>query len=76
MQRDDQKIDVFKIAKRMVKTNHDIIGEQYIRNDDGVLAVSVENTKTVSKSYLEKPICENTVIKDNKCETSLLIKSC
>ena len=75
MQRDDQKIDVFKIAKRMVKINHDIVGEQCIRNDDGVLAVSVENTKTVWKSYHEKPIRDNTVIKhnvikDNKCETS------
>ena len=40
MQRDDQKYDVFKIAKRMVKTNRDIIGEQCIRSDDGVLAVS------------------------------------
>ena len=28
MQWGDQKCNVFKIAKRMVKTNHDIIGEQ------------------------------------------------
>ena len=29
-----------KIAKSMVKTNQDIIAEQCIINDDGVLAVS------------------------------------
>ena len=40
IQRDDQKYDVFKIVKRMVKTNRDIIDEQCIRSDDGVLAVS------------------------------------
>ena len=28
MQWDDEKCNVFKIAKRMVKTNQDIIGEQ------------------------------------------------
>ena len=37
---DDQKCDVFKTTKRMVKTNQDITGEQYIRNYDGVLAAS------------------------------------
>ena len=41
----DQKCDVSKTAKRMVKANQDIIGEQYIRNDDSVLAVSNEDNK-------------------------------
>ena len=45
MLRDDQKCDVFKIGKRMVKTNQDIIGEQCIRNDDGLLAVTDEDKK-------------------------------
>ena len=36
----DQKCDVFQIAKRMVKTNQDIIGDQCLRNDDGALTVS------------------------------------
>ena len=30
---------VLKIGKKMVKTNQNVIGEQCIRNDDGVLAV-------------------------------------
>ena len=34
------KCDVFKIAKRMVKTNQDVIGKQCIRNNDGVLSVN------------------------------------
>ena len=37
---DDQRYDVLKIITRMFKTNQDIIDEQYIRNDDGVLAFS------------------------------------
>ena len=45
MWQDDQKCDMFKIAKRMDKTNQDIIGEQCIRNGDGVLAVSDEDKK-------------------------------
>ena len=45
MWQEDQKSDVFKIAKRIVKTNQDIIGEHCIRNDDGVLVVSDEVKK-------------------------------
>ena len=40
-----------KIAKRLVKTNQDIIGEQCIKNDDGVLTVSDEDKKIACKSY-------------------------
>ena len=36
---------MFKTAKRMVKTNQDIIGEQCIRKDDSVLAVSNDDRK-------------------------------
>ena len=32
----DQICDVFKTAKRVVKTNQGIIGGQCVRNDDGV----------------------------------------
>ena len=51
MWEDDQKCYVLKIAKRMVKTNQDIIGEQCIRNDDGVLAVSDEDKKIAWKIH-------------------------
>ena len=47
----DQKYDVFKIAKRMLKNNQDNIGEQCIRNDDDVLAISDEDKKIALKSY-------------------------
>ena len=37
----------------MVKTNHDIIVEQYIWNDDGVLAVSDKDKKMFEKLLRE-----------------------
>ena len=40
MRLEDQKYDVFKTAKKMVKTNQDITGEQCIRHDDDVFAVN------------------------------------
>ena len=49
MWRDDQKCDVLKIGKSMVKTNQDIIGEQCSRNNDGVQAVSDEDKKNSLK---------------------------
>ena len=54
LQRDEQKCDVFKIAKRMVKINQDIIGEQCIRNEDGVMEFSDKNKNIAWKSYHEK----------------------
>ena len=41
---------MLKIAKKIVKPNEDI-GEQCIRNDDDVPAVSDENKKVAWKSY-------------------------
>ena len=52
MRRNDQKGDVFKIAKGMVKTDQNIIDEQCIKN--GVLAVSDEDKKIAWKIYHEK----------------------
>ena len=52
--RDDQKLEVFRIAKAMVKDNRDIIGEQCIRNDAGILAVSEEDKKIAWKSYYQR----------------------
>ena len=39
-----------KIAKRMVKINQDILGEQCIRSDDVVLAVSDEDKKVIMEN--------------------------
>ena len=38
----------------MVKTNQNIVGEQCIRNDDGVLALSEDDNKIAVKNYHEK----------------------
>ena len=48
-----QKCDEFKIAKRMIRTNQDIIGEQWIRNDSGALAVGDEDKKIAWRNYHE-----------------------
>ena len=48
------KYKVFKIVKRMVKTNQDIIREKCIRNDDGMYVVNDEDKKVVYKSFHEK----------------------
>ena len=53
---DDQKYVVFNIAKRVVKLNPDIIGQQCIRNDHDVLAVSDKDKKRAWKSYHEKKL--------------------
>ena len=37
---------MFKIEKRIVKTNQDIISKQCMRNGDGVLAVTKKDRKT------------------------------
>ena len=53
MWKDDQKSDVFKTAKTMVKTNQDISDEHCIRNDDSTLAVSDEDIEIAGKYYNE-----------------------
>lgn len=53
---DDQKYVVFNIAKRVVKINPDIIGQQCIRTDHDVLAVIDEDKKRAWKSYHGKKL--------------------
>ena len=43
----------FKINERMVKTNHNVVGEQCIRNN-AISAVSEEDKKIALKCYQEK----------------------
>ena len=52
--RNDQKCVVLKIAKSMAKTNQGIIGENCMRNDNSMLAVSNMYRKIACKSHLEK----------------------
>ena len=54
MRWDNPNCDVFRIAKIIAKTYSDIIGEECIRNDDGVLAVSDEDKKIDWRSYHER----------------------
>ena len=42
---------MFKTAKRTAKTNKDIIGEQHMRNDDGILEVSDADKITCKRHY-------------------------
>ena len=49
MWKDDQECDVFKFAKRMIKTNENIIGEQCIRNNDDVLTSVMKIRKYLGK---------------------------
>ena len=41
---------VFKTAKRIPKTNQDVMGERCIKNNDVVLAVKDEDQKIYCKS--------------------------
>ena len=52
--RDDQKNEVFKIAKAMVKTNQDIVGEQCVKNDEGKLAVTNDDKKQAWQSHYQR----------------------
>ena len=54
MRRDDQKNEVFKMTKQMIKTNQDIIGEECIRSDDGELATSEIQKKNAWKCYYDR----------------------
>ena len=42
LRREDQRNEVFKIAKQMKKTNQDVVGEKCIHNDEGNLASTEE----------------------------------
>ena len=50
--RDDQKNEVFKIAKQMTKTNQDIIGEKCVRDDTGELAFDDKSKKASMEKLL------------------------
>ena len=47
---------MFKIAKRIVKTNQDIVSGQCVGNVSDVPAVSYEDDKIYWRSYHEKPL--------------------
>ena len=51
--RDDQKNEVFKIAKQMTKTNQDIIGEKCVRDDTGeMISLRKQRGKVTITNFL------------------------
>ena len=54
LRRDYQKCNLFKVARRMVKTNQGIIDEQFIVNDDSIVTVTDEDSKIACKSNHER----------------------
>lgn len=53
IRRDNQKYELLITPKRMIIANQNIIREQCIRNDKGVLAVSDEDKKNLEKLLRE-----------------------
>ena len=49
--RDDQNCGVFTIAKRMIKANQYIIGQQFLMIYNGVLIVKDEDKKITGKFF-------------------------
>ena len=49
IRRDNQKYELLITPKRMIIANQNIIREQCIRNDKGVLGVSDEDKKNLEK---------------------------
>ena len=56
--RDDEKEMVFKIAKQVVRTNQDVVGEGFVRDDNGELAISDSAMKEAWRSYYSQLLNE------------------
>ena len=52
--RDDEKHELFKVAKQMRKANQDVVGEQCIKDDTGTLACTVEAQKEAWRSHYDR----------------------
>ena len=52
--RDDEKQELFKVAKQMRKANQDVVGEQCIKDDTGTLACTVEAQKEAWRSHYDR----------------------
>ncbi len=58
LSRDDEKGMVFKIAKQIVKTNQDVVGEGFVRDDKGELALDDSAKKEAWRSYYSQLLNE------------------
>ena len=52
--RDDEKHELFKVAKQMRKANQDVVGEQFIKDDTGTLACTVDAQKEALRSHYDR----------------------
>ena len=55
---EDDRAEVFKIAKQMTTKNHDVIGEKCVRNNEGKLAFEDSEKHAAWKEYYEKLLNE------------------
>lgn len=73
LRREDDRAEVFKIAKQMISTNRDVVGDKCVRNDRGDLATSDQDKLLAWKEYYERLLNEefdwdkdNLIINDPK----------
>ena len=52
--RDDEKHELFKVAKQMRKANQDVVGEQCVKDDTGTLACTVESQTEAWRSHYDR----------------------
>ena len=58
LRRDDDRVQVFKIAKQMTTTNQDTVGEKCVRNDRSDLATSDQEKHLAWKEHYQKLLKE------------------
>ena len=58
LRREDDRVEVFKIAKQMMKTNQDVIGEKCVRNDRNELAITDKEKLIAWREHYEKLLNE------------------
>ena len=56
--REDQREEVFKIAKQMAAVNRDVVGDKCVRNDKGVLATSERDKHLAWQEHYERLLNE------------------
>ena len=59
MRRDNEKNDIFKVAKQMTKTSQDVVGEKCFRDDSGSLALTDDAKKKARKSHYQRLVLLN-----------------
>ena len=58
LQREDQRTDLFRIAKQMISVNRDVVGDKCVKNDEGVLATSDKGKLKAWQEHYERLLNE------------------